>query len=98
MTYPFAESHILRGLLQAYSHRDAAHSYCGAALPPSPARHPQHKVYPYLLRRKTVVHINQFRAMDITDVGVRKGWMYLCAVVDEYSRKVLAWRLSNTWM
>ena len=34
--------------------------------------------------------------MDITDVRMRKGWMYLCAVVDGYSRKVLAWRLSNT--
>ena len=60
------------------------------------ARHPQHKVYPYLLRNKPVVYSNQVWAMDITYVRMHKGWLYLCAVVDWYSRKVLAWRLSNT--
>lgn len=64
--------------------------------PRTSARHPQHKIYPYPLRRKTVAHANQVWAMEITYVRMHKGWMYLCAVVDWYSRKVLAWRLSNT--
>lgn len=64
--------------------------------PSTSARHPQHKVYPYLLRNKPVVYSNQVWAMDITYVRMHKGWLYLCAVVDWYSRKVLAWRLSNT--
>lgn len=52
--------------------------------------------YPYLLRNKSVTYANQVWAMDITYVRMHKGWLYLCAVVDWYSRKVLAWRLSNT--
>ena len=64
--------------------------------PRTSTRHPQHKIYPYLLRSKPVTHANQVWAMDITYVRVHKGWLYLCAVVDWYSRKVLAWRLSNT--
>ena len=64
--------------------------------PHTSARHPQHKIYPYLLRGKAVAHSNQVWAMDITYVRMHKGWLYLCAVVDWYSRKVLAWRLSNT--
>lgn len=43
-----------------------------------------------------MTHSNQVWAMDITYVRMHKGWLYLCAVVDWYSRKVLAWRLSNT--
>ena len=43
-----------------------------------------------------MTHSNQVWAMDITYVRIHKGWVYLCAVVDWYSRKVLAWRLSNT--
>ena len=43
-----------------------------------------------------MVYSNQVWAMDITYVRMHKGWLYLCAVVDWYSRKVLAWRLSNT--
>ena len=64
--------------------------------PRTSIRHPQHKIYPYLLRNKTVTHANQVWAMDITYVRMHKGWLYLCAVIDWYSRKVLAWRLSNT--
>ena len=43
-----------------------------------------------------MTHANQVWAMDITYVRMHKGWMYLCAVLDWYSRKVLAWRLPNT--
>lgn len=60
------------------------------------ARQPQHKVYPYLLRHKPVTHSNQVWAMDITYLRMYKGWVYLCALVNWYSRMVLAWGLSNT--
>lgn len=58
--------------------------------------HPQHKVYPYLLRALPIVRPRQVYSMDITYVRVGRGFAYLTAVVDWYSRKVLAWRLSNT--
>ena len=44
--------------------------------------YPQHKIYPYLLRKKAVVHADQGWVIDVTYVGMDKGWLYLCAVVD----------------
>ena len=58
--------------------------------------HPQHKVYPYLLRGVTVTRPNQVWSTDITYIRLARGFAYLVAVIDWYSRKVLAWRLSNT--
>lgn len=58
--------------------------------------HPQHKVYPYLLRGLDVTRPNQVWCADITYIPVRRGFLYLVAIMDWYSRKVLAWRLSNT--
>jgi putative transposase len=58
--------------------------------------HPQHKLYPYLLRGVEVVRPNQVWSTDITYIRLRHGFVYLVAVIDWYSRKVLAWRLSNT--
>ena len=58
--------------------------------------HPEHKVYPYLLRGVAVTRPNQAWAADITYVPMAKGFMYLVAVMDWYSRKVLAHRVSNT--
>jgi putative transposase len=58
--------------------------------------HPQHKIYPYLLRGVNVTHPNQVWSTDITYIRLARGFVYLAAVVDWYSRKVLAWRLSNT--
>jgi len=58
--------------------------------------HPGHKVYPYLLRGVAVTRPNQVWAADITYVPMAKGFMYLVAVMDWYSRKVLAYRVSNT--
>jgi putative transposase len=55
-----------------------------------------HKVYPYLLRNLEVTRPNQVWASDITYVPMRHGFLYLVAVMDWYSRYVLAWRLSNT--
>ena len=58
--------------------------------------HPQHKIYPYLLRGVLVVRPNQVWSTDITYIRLAHGFVYLVAVIDWYSRKVLAWRLSNT--
>lgn len=58
--------------------------------------HPQHKVYPYLLRGLDVVRPNQVWSTDITYIRFPRGFVYLVAVIDWYSRKVLSWRLSNS--
>ena len=55
-----------------------------------------HKHYPYLLRNLPIVRANQVWAADITYIPMAKGFFYLVAILDWYSRKVLAWRLSNT--
>jgi putative transposase len=57
---------------------------------------PEHRVYPYLLRNLAVTRPNQCWAMDICYVPIQGGFLYLCAVMDWYSRAVLAWGLSNT--
>jgi putative transposase len=56
----------------------------------------QHKVYPYLLRGVAITRRDQVWSSDITYIPMQTGFMYLCAVVDWYSRYVLSWRLSNT--
>ena len=58
--------------------------------------HPDHKVYPYLLRDKTVLAPNQVWSTDITYIPMRRGFLYLVAVIDWFSRYVLSWGLSNT--
>lgn len=55
-----------------------------------------HKVYPYLLRGVAITRPNQVWSTDITYIPMRTGFMYLVAVMDWYSRYVLAWQLSNT--
>ena len=57
---------------------------------------PGNKIYPYLLRGVTVDRPNQVWAMDITYIPMARGFVYLAAVVDWFSRRVLAWRLSIT--
>jgi putative transposase len=59
-------------------------------------RAPDHRVYPYLLRGLTIDRANQVWCSDITYVPLIRGFMYLVAVMDWYSRCVLAWELSNT--
>ena len=69
----------------------------GMAPGPNTSRpHPQHKVYPYLLRGVNVIRPNQVWSTDITYIRLARGFVYLVAVIDWYSRKVLSWRLSNT--
>jgi putative transposase len=55
-----------------------------------------HKVFPYLLRNVKIERVNQVWSTDITYIGLPGGFMYLAAVIDWYSRYVIAWRLSNT--
>jgi putative transposase len=57
---------------------------------------PGHKVYPYLLRGMEITRPNQVWAADITYIPMAKGFFYLVAVMDWYSRYVVAWSLSNT--
>tara|TARA_R110002096_G_scaffold413266_1_gene613996 strand:+ start:404 stop:1000 length:597 start_codon:yes stop_codon:yes gene_type:complete len=58
--------------------------------------HPQHPVFPYLLRKMVIERANQVWCADITFVPVRNGFLYLVAIMDWATRKVLSWRLSNT--
>ncbi len=58
--------------------------------------HPQHRIYRYLLRDLVVSRPNQVWCADITYIPMRRGFLYLVAVMDWATRKVLAWRVSNT--
>jgi putative transposase len=58
--------------------------------------HPDHRIYPYLLKGLTIDRTNQVWAADITYIPMARGFMYLVAVMDWHSRKVLSWRISNT--
>lgn len=69
------------------------------AITPNPntsRAHPEHKIYPYLLRGLVIDRPNQVWATDITYIPMQKGFMYLVAILDWATRRVLAWRLSNT--
>lgn len=69
-----------------------------AAMPgPHTSRpHPEHRIYPYLLRGLSVQAPDEVWCADITYIPMRRGYLYLAAVMDWYSRYVLAWELSNT--
>ena len=58
--------------------------------------HPEHRVYPYLLRNLVIERPNQVWCADITYIPVQRGFLYLVAIMDWATRHVLAWRLSNT--
>ena len=57
---------------------------------------PHHKIYPYLLRNMKVTAVNQVWAADITYIRLRGGFIYLMAIMDWFSRYVIAWELSNS--
>jgi putative transposase len=106
LDYPFAGSRMLRDLLRgegvAIGRQRVATMIKRmgiAALyrrPNTSKPAPGHKIYPYLLRSVAVARPNQVWAMDITYVPMARGFVYLAAVVDWFSRRVLAWRLSIT--
>jgi putative transposase len=64
--------------------------------PRTTVRSSEHTVYPYLLRDLKIENVNQVWEMDITYIAMEKGFMYLAAVIDVYSRLVLSWKISNT--
>ena len=57
---------------------------------------PDHKIYPYLLRGLVIDRPNQIWAMDITYIPMARGFIYLAAVIDWFTRRVLSWRVSIT--
>jgi len=72
---------------------------CIAGIAPGPNTsqpHPAHKTYPYLLRGLKIDRPNQVWGIDITYIRLRAGWMYLVAVLDWFSRYVVAWQLDQT--
>ena len=64
--------------------------------PNTSKKHPQNWIYPYLLRGLAIVRVNQVWSTDITYIRLAQGFMYLVAIIDWYSRKVLGWKVSNT--
>jgi putative transposase len=106
LDYPFAGSRMLRDLLRgegiAIGRQRVARMMKRigiAALyrrPNTSKPAPGHKIYPYLLRGLAVDRPNQVWAMDITYIPMARGFVYLTAVVDWFSRRVLAWRVSIT--
>ena len=58
--------------------------------------HPDHKVYPYLLRGLAITRANHVWCADITYIAMRRGFLYLVAIMDWHTRRVLSWELSNT--
>ena len=104
LEYPFAGSRMLQGLLKAEGHV-AGRLHVATLMkrmgiealyrrPRTSKRAPGHAIFPYLLRKLPVTRPNQVWAMDITYIPMARGFVYLAAVVDWFSRKVLAWRLS----
>jgi putative transposase len=64
--------------------------------PRTTVHHPEHRIYPYLLRGMAITAANQVWCSDITYIPVQRGFLYLVAIMDWATRHVLAWRLSNT--
>jgi putative transposase len=106
LDYPFAGSRMLRDLLLAEGftvgrlHVSTLMKRMGIEAlyrkPNTSKPAPGHQIYPYLLRKLPVTRSNQVWAMDITYLPMARGFVYLAAVVDWFSRRVLAWRLSIT--
>jgi putative transposase len=106
LNYPFAGSRMLRGLLWQQGlevgrrHIKTLMKRMGIEAiyrrPNTSKPAPGHRVYPYLLRGLAVTRPNQVWAMDITYIPMARGFVYLAAVVDWFSRRVLAWRWSIT--
>ena len=106
LDYPFAGSRMLRDLLRgegvAIGRQRVATMMKRMGIeavyrrPNTSKPAPGHKIYPYLLRGIAVERPNQAWAMDITYVPMARGFVYLAAVVDWFSRRVLSWRVSIT--
>ncbi|MFS4439170.1 IS3 family transposase [Paracoccaceae bacterium GXU_MW_L88] len=64
--------------------------------PKTSKKHPEHRIYPYLLKGLSITRPNQVWCTDISYIPMRRGFLYLVAIMDWHSRKVLSWRLSNS--
>ncbi|TRD15242.1 IS3 family transposase, partial [Palleronia caenipelagi] len=64
--------------------------------PKTSKKHPEHKIYPYLLQDLPITRPNQVWCADISYIPMRRGFLYLVAIMDWHSRKVRSWRLSNS--
>ena len=106
LNYPFAGSRMLRDLLRQQG-LDAGRLHVGTLMgkmgieaiyrrPNTSKPGPGHRIYPYLLRNLAVTRPNQVWAMDISYIPMARGFVYLAAVVDWFSRKILSWKLSIT--
>lgn len=106
LEYPFAGSRMLRDMLKHECHQ-IGRKHVATLMkkmgiealykkPDTSRRHSKHPVYPYLLRNLEINRPNQVFAADITYIPMRRGFVYLFAVMDWASRRVLSWRLSNT--
>ena len=106
LEFPFAGSRMLRGLVAAEGckvgrrHVKTLMRRMGIEAlyrrPRTTKPEPGHKIYPYLLRGLEITRPNQVWAMDITYIPMARGFVYLAVVLDWFSRRVLAWRLSIT--
>lgn len=106
LQHPFAGSRMLRDLLRLQGvnvgrkHVATLMRRMGIEAlyqrPRTTQSHPGHAVFPYLLRERAITVPNQVWAMDITYLPMRRGFVYLAAVLDWATRRVLAWRLSNS--
>lgn len=70
-----------------------------AGISPGPnlsKRNHEHRIYPYLLRNLAIAHANHVWGIDITYIRLQRGWMYLVAIIDWYSRYVVSWELDQT--
>jgi len=106
LEHPFAGSRMLRDMLRREGHA-IGRKHVATLMkkmgiealykkPNTSRRHPAHPVYPYLLRNMEIKRPNQVFAADITYIPMRRGFVYLFAVMDWASRRILSWRLSNT--
>ncbi len=106
LEHPFAGSRMLRDFLRLQGF-EVGRRHVGTLMrrmgiqalyrkPNTSKRHPAHPVFPYLLRGLAISQANQVWALDITYVPMARGWVYLVAVLDWHSRRVLAHRVSIT--
>jgi putative transposase len=106
LNYPFAGSRMLRDLLRQQG-LDVGRLHIGTLMkkmgieaiyrrPNTSKPAPGHRIYPYLLRNLAVTRPNQVWAMDISYIPMARGFVYLAAVVDWFSRRILSWKLSIT--
>jgi putative transposase len=106
LEHPFAGSRMLRDMLKREGHR-VGRKHVATLMkkmgiealykkPNTSRRHAAHPIYPYLLRNLAIERPNHVWAADITYIPMKRGFVYLFAVMDWASRRVLSWRLSNT--